>query len=342
MKDIIQKLCNAPGVSGFEKDASKVALELLNPLVDKAYIDKHGNVIGYKYSKNKNAKTIMLDAHIDQIGFIVKEITDDGYLRFATIGGVDPRMLLGTEVLVLAKTSLRGIISCMPPHLTTDRSKSTPVSEMLIDIGYQTKERALEFVKVGTPIIYADEAYQISKDSITSKALDDRAGIASILHTLELIKDCELDVNVVAIFSCTEEVSGVGSMVATFDINPDFAIVVDVTHAKTPDASSIGTFDMGQITIAKGPNLHKKLTNDLIMCAKAYDIPFSLEIEERGTGTNANHIQVLRSGIPVALLGIPLKYMHTQIETIKISDAILVSKLMAMYIKNYKEDRNNA
>ncbi len=340
MLEKVKKLCNVDGVSGFEKNASELALEMLTPLVDKAYIDKFGSVIGYKYSKNPNAKTVMLDAHIDQIGFMVTAITDEGFLRFTSVGGVDPRMLLATDVLVLGTEPLRGVICSTPPHVTADFSKSVPVSEMTIDIGFQSKERAMEFVKIGTPIIYADEAYQISSDSITSKALDDRAAIGSILHTLEKLKDVDTPLNIVAVFSGTEEVGGPGSQLATFAIKPDFAIAIDVTHAKTPDAPREGTFDMGKVIVCKGPNMHKKITEDIIRVAKAYDIAYDIEVEEGATGTNARHIQIVRDGVPVALLGIPLKYMHTQIETVKLSDITNVGELMYRYIQNYREENH--
>lgn len=334
------KLCDTDGISGYEKNASQVAKNLLEPLVDECYIDKFGSVIGKKISKNPNAKTIMLDAHIDQIGFVVSDITKDGFIKFSQVGGVDPRMLLSLDVFVLGKEKLRGIVSCKPPHIVTDFKKAIPITDMAIDIG-MTKERALEFVKIGNPIIFAESVYSISKDSVTGKCLDDRAGVLSILEVLEKLKDDELDVNVVAIFSGTEEIGGLGVTVATYDLRPDFAIAIDVTHGKTPDAPPPRTNEMGKIYIAKGPNLHKKLAENLIRTAKAYDIPYGLEIEEGATGTNARHIQVSREGIPTALISIPLKYMHTPIETIKISDLKHTTNLIYRFIKDFRGELND-
>lgn len=340
MKDIIKKLCDTDGVSGFEKNASKVALELIKPYVDHVYIDKFGSVIGHKKSKNEQAKTVMLDAHIDQIGFIVTDITDDGFLRFTNVGGVDPRMLLGIDVFVLGTKKIRGVVSCTPPHLSTNSTKAPTISQMAIDIGF-TKEQALEIVKIGTPIIFAEPVYNLSSDTVTGKCLDDRAGIASIIYALEKLSKYELDINIVTCFSVNEEVHGTGSINATYELNPDFAIAIDVTHGKTPDAPSNSTFELGKVCIGNGPNLHRKIGRDLIKTCKTYDIPYQIEVMEGHTGTNAWYIQVARGGVPVSLIMIPLKYMHTPIETVKISDIENTGKLIFKYLKNYREENND-
>lgn len=329
------KLCDTDGISGYEKNASNIAKSLLEPLVDECYIDKFGNVIGKKYSENKDAKTIMLDAHIDQIGFIVTDITEEGFLKFTSIGGVDPRMLLGVDVYVLASEKLRGIVSCKPPHIITDFKKAPPISEMAIDIG-MTQKRAKEFVSIGTPIIFAENTYNLLKTNIVGKCLDDRAGVMSILLALEKIKDKKIDANIIVGFTVCEETSGLGAKVLSYELNPDFAIAVDVTHGKTPDVSATKAFDMGKIYIGKGPNLHKKLTENLIKTAKAYDIAYGIEVMEGETGTNAWYIQVAREGIPTALISLPLKYMHTPIEMVKISDIESTGNLIYQFLRNFR------
>ncbi len=339
MKEIIEKLCNVEGVSGFEKEASLVAKELIEAYVDDVHVDAFGNVIGIKKSKNKNAKTIMLDAHIDQIGFMVTNITDEGFLKFTSVGGIDPRMLLSIDVFVHGKQKVRGVISCLPPHLNTASNNVPAIQEMAIDIGF-CKEKAQEIAPVGTIVTFAEEVYSISSSTITGKCLDDRAGVASIIHALELLKDENVDLNVVTCFSTNEEVHGTGAIIKTYEIKPDFAIAVDVTHAKTPDAPANRTFEMGKLCIALGPNLHPKLSKDLIKTCKANDIPHQIEVCEGHTGTNAWYIQVSRSGVPVSLISFPLKYMHTPIETVKISDITNTGKLIAEYIKDYREEKN--
>ncbi|MFI3226908.1 MAG: M42 family peptidase [Clostridia bacterium] len=340
MKEIIEKLCNVDGISGYEMNASLVAKELIEPYVDEVYIDKFGSVIGRKNSKKADAKTIMLDAHVDQIGFIVTDIDDAGFLKFTSVGGVDPRMLLGLDVFVHGTEKIRGIISCLPPHLGTSANSVPSIEEMAIDVGF-SKEQVQKIVKIGTPITFAEEVYSLSSDTVTGKCLDDRAGIASIIYAMQKLEKSELDVNVVTCFSTNEEIHSTGAITSTFNIRPDYAIAIDVTHGKTPDAPSGRTHPLGNLCIALGPNLHPKMSRDLIKTCKTYDIPYVIEVEEGHTGTNAWHIQVVRSGVPVSLISFPLKYMHTPIETVKISDIKNAGKLIAKYIKDYREDKND-
>ncbi len=338
MKEIIEKLCAADGISGFEQNASTVALGLIKPYIDEGHIDSFGNVIAYKYSKNKDAKTIMLDAHIDQIGFLVTEITKEGFLRFVNVGGVDPRILIGTPVLVMGREgTVNGVITTISPHLfRTLGGKAAELKNMFIDIGYSSKEEAERYVRVGSRVIFDGEATSLTPDILVSKSLDDRACVASIIHTFELLKDLDVDLNVVAVFSGSEEIGGPGAMLATYKVRPDMAIAIDVTHAATPDSNPLQTVPFSDITLTRGPNLHKKLTDELLRVAKAYDISVTINVAERMTGTNARHIQVVRGGVPVALIGLPLKYMHTQVETVKISTVKSIGTLMAEYIKAYR------
>ncbi|MFI3115011.1 MAG: M20/M25/M40 family metallo-hydrolase [Clostridia bacterium] len=340
MKEIIEKLCNVEGVSGFETSASEVAKEILEPYVDSVHIDKMGNVLGYKKSKKENAKTIMLDAHIDQIGFMVTEITDEGFLRFRTVGGVDPRMLLGIDVLVHGKEKIRGVVSNLPPHLSQGAKTAPGIEEMAIDIGF-SKEKAEKIVKIGTIVTFAEEVYCLSSDTITGKCLDDRAGVASIIYAMQKLEKVNAPLNILVCFSACEEVDGKGAKTVSFKERPDFAIAVDVTHAKTPDAPANRTLDMGKLCIGHGPNLNPKITKNIIKTCKTYDVPYQLDIMEGHTGTNAWHIQTTRSGIPVGLISFALRYMHTPIETIRISDVKNTGKVIAKFIKDYREEEDD-
>lgn len=319
MQEMIKKIANIPGVSGFEKD---FALELKNIMMDNAdevYIDNLYNVIALKKSRDINAKTVLLDAHIDQIGFIVTEILQGGFLSFTAIGGVDPRMLLGLEVDILSSGGkIRGIISLTPPHLiSSDKAdESILIKDMMIDTGLRNHN-----IQIGTPIIFADEVYNIDNSSITGKCLDDRVGCTLIIKLAQALKEIELPFNLVYMLSATEETGGAGARVGTYKINPEIAIVMDVTHGHTPDAPKDKTFEFGGgCMIGMGPNLDKALTNEFIKTAEVNDIKYGIEVMEGSTGTNAWAMQIVCSGVPVALLSIPLRYMHTPIETVKLSD----------------------
>lgn len=335
LKEILKSLCETDGVSGFEKNACELAERLLAPCCDRVEIDAFNNVIGYRDCGIEGAKTLILDAHIDQIGFMVTEVLDGGFLRFTEVGGVDPRMLLGAEVTILAGTPYYGVISCLPPHLLSanEQDKAVPINEMVIDTGFLD---AKDKIKVGTPIVFAENLCALSSDSVTGKCLDDRAGFAAIVKAADKLKDEKLKVNVVYMASSQEEVGSLGAGVGTYRIRPEFGIAIDVSHAKTPDAPSDKTFEFGGgVMIGMGPNMHKGLTKTLVKTAKAEDIPYQIEVMEGHTGTNAWSMQVVRSGVAMAVLSIPLRYMHTPIETVKLCDVDAVSDLLAAFIKNF-------
>lgn len=326
-------LCQTPAVTGFEQAGAKKVCELLAPLVDTVRIDTVGSVIGIRRCGRENARTVLLDAHLDQIGFLVTEVLDGGFLRFSPVGGIDPRMLLGGEVDILTAEPIYGVISCTPPHLLKpgEEDKSVPIHEMLIDTGLtDAKSR----IKVGTPIVFRQKMVQLSKDSITGKCLDDRAGIATILYALEKLRDTALSVDLAVLISVQEETSSLGAITGAYALRPDYAIAIDVTHAKSPDAP--GEFEYGGgVVIGMGPNLNTALTKSLIKTAKAEDMEYQLEIMEGFTGTNAWDLQIAGTGAATALLSIPLRYMHTPIETIKLSDLESAGDLLYHFLRSF-------
>ena len=331
----LTQLCETAAVSGFEKHGATIAAELLAHYCDSVEIDAFGNVIGVRRCGKKDAKTILLDAHLDQIGFVVTEVLDDGFLRFAEVGGVDPRMLLGCEVTILAEEPLYGVIACTPPHLLKagEQDKAVPIHEMLIDTGLI---EAKSSIRIGTPVVFAEPICQLSPGSITGKSLDDRAGIISIIQAMDKLKDEALSVDVAVLISVQEETTSLGAGIGTYRIRPDYAIAVDVSHAKTPDAPSDKTFEYGGgVLIGMGPNLNTQLTRALIKTAKAEGISYQQEVMEGHTGTNAWVMQIAAYGTAQALLSIPLRYMHTPIESIRLSDLDAVSDLLHHYIRNF-------
>lgn len=333
-EDLI-RLCEAPGVTGFERPAAETAAELLRPLCDEVEIDAAGTVHGVRRCGRPGAKTVLLDAHIDQIGFLVTEALDGGFLRFAPIGGVDPRMLLGCEMEILTEPPLFGIVSSTPPHLLKpgEENKSIPVQEMLLDTGLQDARAA---VPVGTPAVFAERMVQLTPDSITGKCLDDRAGVYAILQALERLQGAGLAVDLAVQFSVQEEVTSLGAMTGAFRVRPDYAIAVDVSHAKTPDAPADDTFAYGGgVMIGMGPNFNTPLTKALIRTARAEAMDYQLEVMAGNTGTNAWEMQIAACGTAMALLSIPLRYMHTPIESIKLADLDSVSGLLYHFLRNF-------
>jgi len=195
IRDALNQLCAVGGPSGFEGSVGRVAAELLRPLMDEVCMDRLGNVIGVKRCGNPNAKRLVLDAHLDEIGLIVTGL-EEGFLRFTSIGGVDPRILPGRELTVLTEPPMLGVVTCMPPHLlkAEDREKSIPMDELYIDIGL-SQEQAEAAVPVGTPIVYRESCFPLGKNQVCGKAMDDRACFVSLLRAAELVEDTQLDVD---------------------------------------------------------------------------------------------------------------------------------------------------
>jgi len=339
IRDALKQLCDTGGPSGFEGAVARVASELLHPLVDEVYTDRLGNVIGVKRCGKPGAKRLVLDAHLDEIGLIVTGV-EDGFLRFTSIGGVDPRILPGRELTVLTEPPVQGVVICTPPHLLKeeDREKSIPLDELYIDVGL-SQELAENTIPVGTPIVYRESCFDLGKNQMCGKAMDDRACFVSLLRAAELLQDKQLDVDLYILGSTFEEVGGAGAKTGVFSIDPDWCVAVDVTHGKTPDIPKEKVLKMaGGPAIGVGPNMTRWMTERLKKKAKDFDIPFQLEVMGGHTGTNAWPIQICREGIATALVSLPLKYMHTPVEVFDLTDLEHLAQLLAQFAVGLGEE----
>ncbi len=337
LADKIKKLTNAYGVSGDEFRISKIAAEMLEPYCDRVEIDDFGNVLGYRDCGIPGAKTVMLDAHIDQIGFLITEVTDQGFLRFTTVGGVDQRMLLGSELTVLTKKGpILGIVAAIPPHLQKagDNKKSVPIPEMVVDIG-MTGEQAKKVVRVGDYMAFANDAMELQGDALCGKAFDDRACLVCLLHAMELLQGKPLAVNVVVSASTKEETGFQGGISAGFKVQPDYAIAVDVTHARTGDAPQVIVKLGDGPNVDIGSNSNPKFAKRVIEVARAKQIPHIVTSCPSASGTNAWPIQMQGQGVTTLVVSLPLKYMHSPVEMLRMSDVKNVGKLLAAFIENF-------
>ena len=330
MRQALERLCTCTAPSGFETPAAAVAAELLRPLVDEVSIDRMGNVLGVRRSKTPGAPKLLLDAHLDEIGLIVTGV-EDGFLRFRSIGGVDPRMLPGRELVVLTDPPLRGLVACPAGG---DENKSVPLNELYVDVGL-SQEEAERAVPVGTPMVYRAGCFPLGEDQMCGKSMDDRACFVTLLRAAELLRDKELDVELYLLGSTREEVSGAGAVVGTWAVAPDFCVAVDVTHGKTPDGPADKTFDLGGgPAIGVGPNMTRWMTERMIDKAREHSIPYQLEIMSGHTGTNGWEMQISREGVATSVLSLPLKYMHTPVETLSLADMEGVAQLLAAFTEN--------
>ena len=334
MKQIVQdlsKLCCTPGAAGMQP-IRDLAVELLGQYATDVTVDRMGNVIGYFRSINPNAPTIMLEAHMDEIGFLVTHIDDDGFVYVNAAGGIDGRVLTAQEVIVHGNADYRGVFCSPLPHLADKDGELPKLSDRGIDVG-MTADEAKKNIPLGSRVTFAPHFRQMNDHIVCSKALDDRAGMAAILHCLRQL-DKDIPVNVAVAFCVQEEIGCRGSDPAARLIQPDAAIITDVSFAVTHDADPHKCGKMGDgVMLGISPILNAAMSDALLELAKENSIPYQYEVMGGGTGTDADHISGCLLGIPSALLSIPQRYMHTPVEMIDIRDVAAVGNLMAAYIR---------
>lgn len=330
MRDLIKKLSELRGVSGYEHRINKIIAKEFEPYSDEVSIGPLGSVIAVKKCGMENAPKIMIEAHIDEIGLMVSSVTEDGFVTFTDIGGVDERILPSLEVTIHGKKDVYGVIGMLPKELT-DTSKSYKREDMAIDTGLPTNELK-KLVSVGDSITLPQSVGRLGKHEISLKTMDDRASVAAVISVMKKVNEIPLACDIYAVAAVQEEITSAGGKTSAFAIKPDLAIAIDVTHGITPDNSD-NAFKTGSgVIIGKGPNLHPILTEKLIDLCKKREIKYDLEVEGGYTGTDAWDIQTSCGGIATALLSIPLKYMHTSVETLDIRDVKATVKLITEFI----------
>lgn len=329
IKDLIN-LSNLGGISGFEYTITPYIEKLLGKYCDEIKKDVLGNVVGYIWSDKKDAETVMIEAHTDGIGLMVKDIDDRGYITFVAIGGVDARILPASEVVVCGKRELYGVICAKSPHLLTDdeKNKGATIENMAIDVGL-TADETRKIVTPGDMIYFKAEAVKLLDKKISGKYLDDRAGIIALILALSKLKGKKLPFNLAVLCSTQEEVGLRGALTGTYNVNPICAIVVDVCHGTTPDGGSGTTFKLGSGTVITcGPNIDRRMFELAKKCADKEKIKYSIEAEGGPTGTDAWVVQTTRLGVATLLLSIPLRYMHTTVETMSGKDLDATAELI--------------
>ncbi|MCM1269185.1 MAG: M20/M25/M40 family metallo-hydrolase [Ruminococcus flavefaciens] len=332
IKNTVVMLSEAAGASGDESMAAELALDMLKKYCPDAEI-KNGNVIG-KFGKfNESLPSLVLDAHIDQIGMIVTYITDEGFVKIGNLGGIDRRLLPAQQVVIHGKRDIKGVICSVPPHLSSGKNEVISFSDAAVDTG-MTKSELEEIISYGDTITFDVKCRSLIGSRITGGALDDRCGVASILYALELLKDQKIAYNVTVIFSAQEELGERGAAIGAFEINPDIAIAVDVSFAfaKGENEQKCGYLGKGPM-IGISPSLSKEISHKLIDTAKNSKIPYQLEVMNGLTSTNADRYSVNREGAESCTVSIPLRNMHTPVEVIDISDVEFTGKLLAEFIK---------
>ena len=334
-QEVLDRLCALAGPSGFEGTVAREAARLLEPLVDRVQVDRMGSVVGLRRCGKANAPKLLLDAHLAEIGFLVTG-HEEGFLRIAPLGGVDPRMLPDRELTILTQPPMLGVVACLPPHIQTreEMDKSQPMKEMVVDAGL-TQEEAQRLIPIGTPAVYRTGCAPLGEDLLCGKALDDRACFAILLDTLERLAGEELDVDLYVLGSTQEETHSTGAITAAFGVMPDLCVAVDVTHGDSPDAPKDKTFQLGGgPVIGVGPNCTRWMSKRLERKAKELDMDCQIEVMAGHSGTNGWDLQISREGVATAVLSLPLRYMHTPVETASRADMTDCARLLAQFIRD--------
>ena len=322
-KDII-KLCSVPSLSGFEYRASESVKNIYAEHFDEITTDAVGNQMLIRRCGIEGAPKILIDTHFDEVGMLVSDVLEGGFLRMVPVGGIDPAIMQAADVVVLGESELRGVVISTPPHLRAEKDGKLPkVEELLVDVGLgYTREELLELVPIGSPIVYAACYSLLGEKYLAGKSFDDKACGAIAARAIMDTPREELAGDVYLCFSAREETSAHGgALSATFKLDPDYAMVIDVNLGSAPDVPSSESVKMGGgISVSYSAATHRDLTRMTVELYREKEIPVIPTAEPSSTGTNAPVINLVREGIPTVDIGLPLRNMHTYNEVISLDD----------------------
>ncbi|RME39700.1 MAG: M42 family peptidase [Planctomycetota bacterium] len=330
----LKAIQETPSPSGFEQPVQRIVRRRMKPYADRIETDVHGNVV---VALNPEGKPrVMLAGHCDQIGLMVRYIDDNGYLFVSSIGGIDPSVLPGSLVVVhTAHGPVEGVIGRRPIHVLKpeERGAKVELRELWVDIGAKDRKEAEQVVAVGDAVTFRLGVTHLGRDLIASPALDNKCGVFVVMEALRLCSTKKLRCALFAVSTVQEEIGLRGARTSCYNVDPQVGIAVDVTHATDyPDIDKRvnGTVSLGKgPVLSRGPNVNPRLEAMLAQAAKSKRIPLQYEAAPGGTPTDANVMQLTREGVATALVSIPNRYMHTQVEVVSLSDLEAAAKLIA-------------
>lgn len=344
----LENLLITPSPTGYESEGQKVWMEYLSQFSDKVESDPYGSAIA-KINTSADVMTVMLEAHADEIGMVVQHISDDGFVYINKLGGSDSTIARAKRVFIHNKKGkISGVTGNTAIHLQDKKNgggKEPSWKDIYVDIGATSRDEALEAVQIGDPVTYSDDVEYLNDDIITARALDNRIGGFAIAQAMKQISEQKknLAVNVIALNSVQEEVGGFGARMMSYRHMPDAAIVTDVTHAT--DSPGIDQREHGQIKLGSGPTVqhgganHPKLVELIENAAKNSEIEIQHEATSVRTGTDTDSIFYQRTGIPSALVSVPIRYMHSPVETASLKDLQLLIDLMEESVLSMQPDQ---
>ncbi|MDZ7660614.1 M42 family metallopeptidase [Fodinibius sp.] len=347
-KEFLEELLITPSPTGFESAGQQVWTEYVDNFADSVEADAYGSAYA-KLNTSYDVATIMLEAHCDEIGMIVQHITDDGYIYINKLGGSDSTIAKAKRVNIHARNGIvSGVTGNTAIHLQDKKNgggEQPKWKDIYVDIGVSSREEALKLVQVGDPITYADEYDYLSDEIISGRGLDNRIGGFMIAQVLKRLNErrSDLKVNVVALNSVQEEVGGYGARMMSYRIDPDAALVTDVTHAT--DTPGIDHKEHGLVKLGKGPSVqhgganHPKIVEFVEDVAGKNKIELQHEATSVRTGTDTDSIFYQKTGIPSALISLPLRYMHSPVETASFQDIESLIELMTETVVALEPDQ---
>lgn len=345
---LLKQLSQTPGISGHEVEIRSVVLREWGRWAAETRVDKMGNALAVLRGADRAAaprRSIMLATHMDEIGLMVAGIKH-GFLHVVAMGGVDARILPGQEVIVHTqrgvhgRRDLPGLIASTPPHLLkpADRRKVALLDQLWIDVGLPARQ-VNQLVQVGDLISLRRSVLELKNGLLAGKAFDNRASVSAVAVCLEQLQQVRHHWDVLAVATVQEEVDLLGAATSAFALQPDVAITIDVTFAMQHNADDVETFalDKGP-TINVGPNMHPRMVEGLRAAARRLELETRLEPLTGNSGTDGWAIQVAREGIPTGIVAIPIRSMHTPVETVAIADIERTGRLLAEFIRGLDEE----
>ena len=339
--DFLKKLLETPGVSGYENQVQQVVRDFATPIADDIKIDLHGNLIAS--INTDHAVRIMLAGHCDQIGLIISQIDETGFLFTQTVGGWDPQQLVGQRVTVWTDSKpVNGVISRKAIHLQdeSERKQLTKAKELWIDIGVASMADANELVRIGDPVTLKLGMTELQDDLICGPAMDDRCGVWVVFEALRRATSLSLNCGLFSVSTVQEEIGLRGAKTAAYSVDPQIGIAVDVTHAT--DCPGIDRRQQGEIfvgrgpVIFRGPNVNSIIGERMIEICKTKGLDYQLAALGRAASNDSNSLQISRGGVATGLIGIPNRYMHSAVETISKKDIDIAATLLAEFVGSVK------
>ena len=342
-KNFLKRMLETPSPSGYEQRIQSVVREYAGSFADRIETDVHGNVLAVC---NPDAPLrVMLAGHCDQIGMLVSQIDEQGFLYAQTIGGWDPQQLVGQRMSVWTNQGeVPAIISRKPIHLLDqdERKQVVKLQDLWLDIGAKSKEEAAELVRVGDCITLKLGYQELRNDLANSPGMDNKTGVWIVMEALRRARELGLKCALYAVSTVQEEIGLRGAKTSAFGIDPHVGVAVDVTHATdcpTIDKRQNGEINLGGGPVVyRGPNMSPVVTERLIQVADQSEIPFQLSAIGRATPNDANSLQVTRSGVATGLISIPNRYMHSAVETISLKDIDDAASLIAAFATDLEPD----